>query len=960
MHQRTSYMKTLLFFLFISLSFLVNAQFNNTLKVEQFTLKNGLKVYLNQDTTASNVFGGVLVRAGSIHESPDATGMSHYLEHMLFKGTQNLGTTDFESENVHYQKIITMYEQLETVTGGKRKKIQDQINAESIAAAKYGLPNEFSALMKSLGSTQVGAFADYDVTFYYSYFPARNMQHWIDINAERFINPVFRTFQSELEVVYEEKNRWDDDYENALYTTSQEILYPNYTYGLWPTIGKTEHLKNPSLTKMHEFFNRHYVADNMALFLVGNFDTAIAKQSIESSFSKLPSADYEPIEFPDYQPMSGERRKEISVTPFPMVSVLFPIKRIHHKDRPALDVVIYLLSNEQKTGILDQLEVDNKVQQLNIEIDEHALSSSLNIHAVPDPKSSLDETKSLILDEITKLKDLDYLNARLNGAKQNLIKDFWLELEDLEARALLIATCDFLNLSWEEALKYPNEIENITADNVLATIDQYFSKNYGILISKKGQPKKDNLTKPSLKPIPTLQATSSDYGRNLLDKLSKEISEPLTIDFNLADTFSIGSNKGIAIRNAINDLFSLEIRLQTGWQTNPALQQTIDLLSRIATKQRSREELKSAFESLGCSFMVSLERDEVIITLDGLEANLQACLKLVNELLVEPKVTSGSIESVYTTEKIKREEEKSSPFVLGYALIRYAVFDDQTRFRRRTPIETIRLTEPEVYEQRISELLQNTIRINYFGSKSKDELRTLLQKELQITPGQTPATSKKSSIREISQNKIFLINDSKIRQSQVYFYLKGDSIDRNQYPYIEAFNTYFGESLTGVVYQEIREYRSLAYSIFGRYIRPNHADEQGYLVAGFGCQSDKTDETIEVMIDLLKEFPHRDGRIETLRSIKMEEIVTNYPAPRQLGAKILAYQNMGYTNDPNEHAFHVYKDLKMTDLAKFYNSQFKDQPFVITIYGNKSDLDIQKLASIGQLVELELSDILTD
>ena len=376
-------MRILLIFLLTSLSSYVNAQLSNSLKVQQFTLKNGLKVYLNQDTTASNVFGGILVRAGSIHEPPDATGMSHYLEHMLFKGNQNLGTTDFESENAHYQKIIHLYGELEKTTGGKRKKIQDRINEESIAAAKYSLPNEFSTLMKSLGSTQVSAFADYDVTFYHSYFPARNIQHWIDINAERFFNPVFRTFQSELEVVYEEKNRWDDDYENALYIASQELLYPDYTYGLWPTIGKTEHLKNPSLSKMHAFFNRHYVADNMALIIVGNFDTAIAKSSIEMSFSKLQSTDYEPVEFSEYTPMVGERRKEISISPFPIIGLLFPIKSLHHKGRSAIDLAMYLLSNNQKTGLLDKLEIDNKIQRLYTEIDDHAEASERCERRIP-------------------------------------------------------------------------------------------------------------------------------------------------------------------------------------------------------------------------------------------------------------------------------------------------------------------------------------------------------------------------------------------------------------------------------------------------------------------------------------------------------------------------------------------------------------------------------------------------
>ncbi|MDN4165907.1 insulinase family protein [Cytophagales bacterium LB-30] len=953
-------MRTNLIFLFIFLSYSVNAQLSASLRVEHFTLQNGLKVYLNQDTTASNVFGGILVRAGSIHESPDATGISHYLEHMLFKGNRKFGTTDFESENVHYQNIINLYRELEKASGRKRKKIQEQINAESIAAAKYGLPNEFSTLMKSIGSTQVSAFADYDVTFYYSYFPAHNIEYWLDINAERMINPVFRTFQSELEVVYEEKNRWDDDYENAVYVASLELLYPDYTYGLWPTIGKTEHLKNPSLTKMHEFFNKHYVADNMVLILTGNFDINKAKQCIETSFHKLQSADYEPVIFSEYQPFIGEQRKEISVTPFPMVGLLFPIKSPHNKDRPAIDVVTYLLSNKQRTGVLDKLEIDNKVQKIYTEIDDHALASSYNIYAIPNDDKSFDDTKSLILEEIRKLNDPSFFIANLQGAKQNLIKDFWLSLEDLETRALLITSCDLMGKPWEEALNYPYLVDSIHQKSVTRIVKQYFENNYGLLISNKGNPKKDEIQKPTIEPIPILKDTTSLYGQHLLDKLSTSVVDPMTIDFSIADTFSIGSNTGIAISNTINDLFSLEIRLKIGWQTDPKLQQTIDLLSYMATSHRSKEELKSTLESLACHFDVSLESNEVIITIDGLDRTLQDCLRILREMLTEPKVTLDMIESLYNSEKVKREAEKSSPFQMGFALIRYAVFGNQTKFLTRTPIEEIKRTDPDVYEKRITELLQNPLRINYFGSKSKEVLKSLIQQELPLTTHPKKVDQRKLNISDVPQHKIILVNDPKSRQSQVYFYLKGASFGHNQYPYSEAFNTYFGESLTGVIFQEIREYRSLAYSTFGRYITPNRAGEAGYLITGFGCQSDKTNETIEVMIDLLKEFPSRSGRMESLRSIKMEEIMTNYPKPRQLGAKILEFQDMGFTEDPNEAAFNIYKELKISDLSNFYNLQFKDQPFIITIYGRKSDLDIKKLTSIGELVELKMSDIITD
>ena len=181
---------------------------NDPLNLKQTTLKNGLTVYLIEDHNKPDVFGGLAVKAGGKYDPADATGMAHYLEHMLFKGTTTLGTIDFEKEKEYLDQIDALYDQLgKTKDEAKRKEIQDKINENSVKATEYALPNEFSNLVNYMGGTRMNAFTTEDMIFFFNHFPPNQMNRFLDIYAHRMDKPVFRLFQSELETVYEEKNQ---------------------------------------------------------------------------------------------------------------------------------------------------------------------------------------------------------------------------------------------------------------------------------------------------------------------------------------------------------------------------------------------------------------------------------------------------------------------------------------------------------------------------------------------------------------------------------------------------------------------------------------------------------------------------------------------------------------------------------------------------------------------------------
>ncbi|MCR4294387.1 MAG: insulinase family protein, partial [Elusimicrobia bacterium] len=249
-------------------------------------LPNGLTVYLSPNKGEPRVAAHIAVRAGSKNDPSDSTGMAHYLEHMLFKGTGRLGTLDYEKERPHLERIRALYEELfKTKDDAGRAKIYKAIDVANIAASSSAVPNEFDRFYRSIGAEGLNAYTSDEQTVYVVSIPANRLEPWAAVEAERFKNPVFRLFQTEIETVYEEKNRSLDNAERILGDEIENRLYKKHPYGQQPTLGSIEHLKNPSLAKMYAFYERWYSPNNMAIALSGDFDRAKTLELIKKHFS---------------------------------------------------------------------------------------------------------------------------------------------------------------------------------------------------------------------------------------------------------------------------------------------------------------------------------------------------------------------------------------------------------------------------------------------------------------------------------------------------------------------------------------------------------------------------------------------------------------------------------------------------------------------------------------------------
>ncbi|HHG83216.1 MAG TPA: insulinase family protein, partial [Bacteroidetes bacterium] len=476
-----------------------------------------------------------------------------------------------------------------------RKKIQKEINDNAVAAAEFAVPNEFDRMLAGIGGQSVNAFTSEEMIVYHNYFPPNQVEKWLDIYSERFINPVFRLFQSELETVYEEKNRAMDNFIFALLHNFNKNLYKNHPYGQQDLIGSTEHLKNPSLTKMYEYFEQYYVSNNMALILSGDFDAAKVMPLIKAKFGRLKRGTVPP--FPEYKeaPFAGRELVVGRYTPVAAALIGFRTVPVGHRDGPALDVVNYFLSNNGGTGLLDRLSLDQKilVSQLNtMRYADHGASMLVVVPKIIG--QSIKKAEKLVLEEIEKLHRGEITQAQLTAAKLNLKQEFELEMEGLKSKALRVTNSFISGEPWENVVAYPSQIEKVSLERIAEVSKKYYGKNYLILQSKMGFPKKDKLSKPPYSPPIPKTTTKSAYAKHF-DQLPSGTSQPHFVDFNtdvqqiqLADHAHL-----FRVENPSNNVFRLKFRYSIGKNSDPTLAYVAEYMGYLGTESQSTSEIRS-------------------------------------------------------------------------------------------------------------------------------------------------------------------------------------------------------------------------------------------------------------------------------------------------------------------------------------------------------------------------------
>ena len=949
---------------FACCSYQSQAEDLNALKVKEYRLENGLTVWLNEDHSQPKVFGAVVVKAGA-KDCPD-TGIAHYFEHMMFKGTDRIGTLDYESEKVLLDSIAMKYDELAmTEDTAARARLQKEINELSIRSSEYVIPNEFNRLINRFGGSGLNAATSYDATIYFNTFSPQYMVQWAEINSERLINPVFRLFQSELETVYEEKNMYGDFIGGQVMDTLMARYFGPHPYA-YPIIGSTKNLKNPRLTEMHKFFEDYYVASNMALILSGDFDAQQVMPILEKAFSRIRSGNAPKQEKVMLPPFNGRETMKVKF-PIPFIKAMglgFRGVSANHEDQVALNIAVNLLNNANGTGYLDKLMVEHKLMGA-LAINESMNEAGILAVAIM-PKlliQSYSSAEKMVWDEINRVKNGDFSDEMFNSLKLEQKRQYASSLENIDSRATIMMNLFSQGKSWNDYLNEVARIESITKEDVVRVAQKYFSNNYLCVTKSTGKYPKDNLPKPAFSPVVPRNADASSSYAKQLEKIPEQQVAPRIIDFE-KDVKTSKLTPLVTLYttpNPLNDIFTLNISYGIGALEQPELMQLTNYLQLLGTESLSFEQFRSRLQSIGSTLAFDVTPDAFVMKVTGFDNHIDETMELVGDFIRHAKADDKKLRQIVDDAKVSEKAFFKSGDNVASALLEQVKYGDQSRYLRKLSLSQIKKLKGKDMLAIYDKVRSVQCDLHYCGTLPVEKVIGTIRQHLPLE--RTTVASNSPYYRELKQYDrptVFFIDMPDMAQSIVYGYVKGDPVDDKASRHAsQLFSVYFGGDMSSLMFQEIREFRSFAYRTSGRYQLPNHAHKgtAGSFTAMLSTQSDKTLDALGVLDSLIREMPLKPERMEAVKQTLVNRINNDYPPFRNLSEKLASARMEGFDRDPAEEFLRDIATMDMQDISRFYQEQISGRPVVYVITGNRKHIDMKKLAEYGTIIKVKKKGI---
>ena len=537
-----------------------------------YTLDNGLKVYLSVNKEVPRLQANIAVKTGSRNDPAETTGLAHYLEHLMFKGTKQFGVTDPVAEAPFLDDIEARYEVYRTLADPEaRRKAYHEIDSVSQLAAQYFIPNEYDKLMSAIGSEGTNAYTSNDVTCYVENIPSNEIENWAKVQSDRFKNMVIRGFHTELEAVYEEKNIGMAQDQRKMWEALYAKLFPTHPYGTQTTIGTQEHLKNPSITNIKNYFNRYYVPNNVAICMAGDFDPDETIAIIDKYFGDWKRNNNLSIpQFAPLAPITSPLDTTVVGKEAEYLMMGWRFGRANSGQTDTLNIISSVLANG-KCGLFEvDLEQKMKLMSAGAFADEMSDYSPFVLYGYPKDNQTLEEVRGLLLEEMDKLKRGEFDDDLIPAVVANAKLSFYRSLQNNRSRTGFMVDAFINEQKWEDVALYIERISKITKNDVVAFANKYFKNNYVCVYKRVGTDSTQvKIEKPEITAIPTNRDFSSAFLNNIKNSYVKPI-EPRFLDFEHDLTVST-TKRGIPLLYKHNDedgLFTLAFVFNMGEESD--------------------------------------------------------------------------------------------------------------------------------------------------------------------------------------------------------------------------------------------------------------------------------------------------------------------------------------------------------------------------------------------------------
>lgn len=927
-----------------------------------YTLRNGMKVFLSVNNQSPRIAAHIAVRTGSRNDPAETTGLAHYLEHLMFKGTKQFGTSDAEKEAPYLDEIEARYEQYRKVTDpATRKQLYHEIDSVSQIAAQYNIPNEYDKLMAGIGGIGTNAYTSTDVTCYTEDIPSNEVDRWARIQSDRFENMVIRGFHTELEAVYEEKNMgmakdmWK--LEEALYAKA----FPTHPYGTQTTIGTQEHLKNPSITNIKNYYNNYYCPNNIAICMAGEMDPDKVIVTLDKYFGDWkPNPNLSRPEFAPLKPLTAPVDTTILGQEAEFVTLAWRFDGGSSLQCDTLEVVSQMLKNGT-AGLLDlNLDQPQRIMESDIYADNMTDYSLLWVMGYPNDGQSLEDVRDLLLGEIEKLRNGDFDDDLLVSVVNNIKLQYLRGLNNNRARASFLVDAFIKGKPWEQEVGVLDRMSGMTKQQIVDFANRYLLNNYVCVYKRMGVDTTiKKIEKPAITPIPTNRDKQSDFVKNLMDETVEPI-QPRFVDFK-TDMNVSKTKAGLPLlykQNTDDDLFTLVYKYDFGKTADLRYDLAFDYLDYLGTKTLSPQQFKQRMYKLACDFNASATDNHIFVTISGLNENMPEAVALVEDLFKNATVDTDAYGRLVDQILKARTDAKTNQEQCFARLMEYGQFGPNNAYTNILSEEQLRNTNPVELLKLVNGLSNIQHTVAYYGPMSEKDFSASFSK-LHKTPKKLlNVPSGKDYMEQPTNETEILLAPYDAKNIYLVQYNNNEREWAPEHaPVISLFNEYFGTGMNGIVFQELREARGLAYSAAAVYNQPSRKGHKEDAYTYIVTQNDKMMDCVDEFNNLLANIPQSEGAF----NLAKESLLKKYASRRitRFGViqSYIAANERGLDYDLSSKIYEILPSLQLSDIVNFEKENMAGKPYRYLILGNEEELDMDRLQKIAPVKRVTLEEI---
>ena len=927
-----------------------------------YTLDNGLKVYMAVNDETPRIQTYIAVRVGGKNDPAETTGLAHYFEHLMFKGTPSFGTSDYTAEKPMLDAIEALFEQYRmTDDEAERKAIYHQIDSISYEASKIAIPNEYDKLMSAIGADGTNAYTSQDVTCYIEDIPSNQVENWVRIEADRFMNPVIRGFHTELETIYEEKNMSLTRDSRKVWEAVNALLFPNHPYGKQTVLGSQEHLKNPSITNVKNYHKTYYVPNNMAICLSGDFDPDQMIRTIDKYFGQMqPNPELPTLQFEAEQPITSPIMKEVFGPEAENVTIAWRLGGSTSEDADLAAVAGSILSN-RKAGLVD-LNLNQKQKTLGVFAGESIQPDygTMMMQGRPKQGQSLDEVRDLMLEQVDLLRRGEWDESLLEASINNLKAGMMQVMDSNEGRADLFVNAFVNGEEWADVVGQVERLSKITKEQVVAWANEKLgAENYAIVYKRQGKdPNEQKIAKPAITPIVTNRDKQSDFLVEIQNAEVKPI-EPKWVDLD-AEVARFTLDNGTEVlykQNTTTDLFRLVYLYNTGSDACPQLNIAFDYLNYLATANRTAEQQAIELYNLAGSYRILAAVDRSYVTLSGLGSEMTKVMDIYEDKVANPIADEAILANVKADRLRSLANSKHNQAQNFSALRRYISYGGDYVKRTTLTNEAVKALSSEQLLGVVKEHVAKQHRILYYGPLSQEEVKAALEQHHAVAADAAPVKHEVAVPTTTDKPAVILAQyDAK----QLYYYQfsnRGEQFDAAHDAELRLYNEYFGGGMNAIVFQEMREARGLAYSAQAYMPMPSSKDIPYTYTAFIATQNDKMQQAIEAFDEIINEMPESEAAFEIAKKALLERIRTERIVKEQLLWEYIFAEDMGVMKDRNKAVFEAVEAMTLADVKATQEKWVKGRPYVYGILGDIKDLDLNYLKTLGPIKTVSQEEI---